>query len=730
MLQIGTTIHNGTYRIIEDIGEGGGGKVYKAYHNNLRKYVAIKLLLEKAKHSFQGNRSEADIMKELKHPNLPIVYDYVEEGGDIYSVMEYIEGENFETLTNGRNKRAFSEKDVCRYMMQLCDAVSYLHSRKPPIIHSDIKPSNIMLTKDDNICLIDFNISVFADGGRAIAAGYDSKFVDIALYKQVIQEPAQVQNFHEQTRFMRYDRSEITDGSNTQSSRTAFVDWLTDIFGIGATMYYLITGITPKNGVVNINEGGLSRYTKRIIRKATNPDPSKRYKNAFEMKSDLLDISGKVSASPRRTNSHKTLSSKQKAGIVLLAVSIFIGISSFVLLANSDQDEEPKENFEPTAAFSEVSKALPETVIADLIVPSATIPDKVRSETLSVWDSETYSVVTPEEQISVPRLINMDIDDARVLLNSVGLTYDTEYHYDDRVEANCIYKQSIASGTKVNAGTAIILYVNTGKTEQTAATTTAMTTSNSITSIKLSQKKISLRTDGGPRIITLTIIGEGDYIYSLNDPTVADVEQGDWNGNSRSLIITPYKGGKARLTVYSVEEPSISDHCDITVAKASVQQTEATTSVTTVHEATVHTEMPRETTFTTAQETKAAYEYYTEKPVTTVTSSVTQTDADEDFYYFDTCILMPVGSGFHDYDLGIEGVDSYESYNTDSLAYSGGIFTGVEIGNSGIVLEYEGKKYFIFVTVVPSNVGYSGPVQVSWEEYISNDYVIFYNRNS
>lgn len=159
---------NDTYEITERLGSGGGGIIYKAYHKRMRKFVAIKLIKDDIKGELR-NRSEVDVLKNLKNDYLPQVIDFVEDGNDVYTVMEFIEGKNFKQLIG--EGRSFTEAQVRKYALQLCAAVKYLHSQVPPIIHSDIKPANIMLTPQDDICLIDFNISTIADKGIANAQG-------------------------------------------------------------------------------------------------------------------------------------------------------------------------------------------------------------------------------------------------------------------------------------------------------------------------------------------------------------------------------------------------------------------------------------------------------------------------------------------------------------------------------------------------------------------------------
>ena len=287
MLKKGQVL-NDTYEVLEEIGSGGGGTVYKARHMRMNRLVAIKLVRDDVVDKVDV-RAEMEILKDLKHNNLPMVMDYVETEGQIYTVMEFITGKNLEEMA-AKGKR-FTEADVCLFMYELCDAVSYLHSRNPPIIHSDIKPANIMLTDEETIYLIDFNISSVSKGGKAVSYGGSRGYAAPEQFKKVISTPNTVEDFHEATRFMSASETAMF-GNKTDSA--AYVDIRTDIYGIGATMFALITGTVPRGGVVNTSGWGFSGHVKKIIEKATATDPEKRYRSAYDMKQDIAKASRTV----------------------------------------------------------------------------------------------------------------------------------------------------------------------------------------------------------------------------------------------------------------------------------------------------------------------------------------------------------------------------------------------------------------------------------------------------
>ena len=172
------------YEIYEKIGSGGGGTVYRAYHKNLQKEVIIKKT-----HSYISNtemqRVEVDILKNLHHQYLPQVFNFFVIDGIAYTVMDFVKGGSLKArIESGVH---YSEKQILKYAEQLCEVLAYLHSQPIPIIHGDINPSNIMLTPEDNICLIDFNISGSLENGKAVTYGCTRNYCAPEQYQMYLQ---------------------------------------------------------------------------------------------------------------------------------------------------------------------------------------------------------------------------------------------------------------------------------------------------------------------------------------------------------------------------------------------------------------------------------------------------------------------------------------------------------------------------------------------------------------
>ena len=171
----------GIYEIEQEIGAGGGGIVYLGRHIRLRKQVVLKADKRSLNTDEVSLRREVDFLKELSHTYIPQVYDYVQEDGVVYTVMDYIEGESLDKLL--KRKEIPAQPQVIKWSCQLLEALSYLHNQKPHgILHGDIKPANIMLRTNGDVCLIDFNIALALGEDGAVKVGYSRGYASPEHY--------------------------------------------------------------------------------------------------------------------------------------------------------------------------------------------------------------------------------------------------------------------------------------------------------------------------------------------------------------------------------------------------------------------------------------------------------------------------------------------------------------------------------------------------------------------
>ena len=215
------SILNDRYRIEGQLGKGGMGTVYLAYDQTLDIKVALKENLNPDPESEAQFRREAKLLASLRHPNLPRVTDHFILDEIQYLVMDYIEGDDLQTVLTRQRPDV---PEVLRWSDDVCDALTFLHTRQPPVIHRDLKPGNLKLQPDGRVILVDFGIAKAhtdkqtATGARGMTPGFSPP--------------------------------EQFGGSGT--------DPRSDQHALGATLYYLMTGKQPANSFDRmLNQGEL-----------------------------------------------------------------------------------------------------------------------------------------------------------------------------------------------------------------------------------------------------------------------------------------------------------------------------------------------------------------------------------------------------------------------------------------------------------------------------------------
>lgn len=261
MLEIGSVI-DGKYKILNKIGQGGMSVVYLAMNERANKQWAIKEVRKDGVQNYevvkQGLVAETDILKRLNHPHLPSIIDVIDGEDTFLIVMDYIEGRPLSKELDEQG--AQPQERVIDWAIQLCDVLGYLHSRKPPIIYRDLKPSNVMRKPDGNLMLIDFGTAREFKGGDRVQ--------DTTCLGTI-----------------GYAAPEQFGGHGETDART-------DIFNLGATLYHLVTGHNPgeppyKMYPIRYWNPSLSSGLEEIILKCTQPNPIDRYQSCAELMYDL-----------------------------------------------------------------------------------------------------------------------------------------------------------------------------------------------------------------------------------------------------------------------------------------------------------------------------------------------------------------------------------------------------------------------------------------------------------
>jgi len=268
-LQAGTTLIE-RYLIQGILGIGGMGAVYQArdlHFPNVVKFVAVKEMVNRAhdpivrKTIVQNFEREANLLASLDHRAIPRIYDYFSKQERSYLIIEFIQGEDLETLVT-QHENFIHQERVISWAIELCDVLEYLHNHKPEvIIFRDIKPSNVMVNKQDHIVLIDFGIAKhFQSGQKGTMIGTEG-----------------------------YSPPEQYRGEATPQA---------DIYALGATLHHMLTRRDPRleppfsfheRPISQINPE-VSSALEDVVDKSLQYNPEDRFSNAAEMKEALLTV--------------------------------------------------------------------------------------------------------------------------------------------------------------------------------------------------------------------------------------------------------------------------------------------------------------------------------------------------------------------------------------------------------------------------------------------------------
>lgn len=272
------TLLNNRYRIQTILAQGGMGAVYRAFDEVLEIPVAVKenlFLTEEYARQFQR---EAVVLAGMRHPSLPRVADYfaIPTQGQ-YLIMDYIEGEDLRQRLERMD--CVPARDVVMMGAAICDALTYLHTRRPQIVHRDIKPGNIKITPEGEVILVDFGLVKVIEGSGSQATTTGARA--------------------------------MTPGySPPEQYGTARTDPRSDIYSLAATLYAALTGTIPEDGLaratgkeeltpLRLLQPYVSKKLATVIEKALAVDPDERYQTAEEFKKDLLAAGEMTHLAPR-----------------------------------------------------------------------------------------------------------------------------------------------------------------------------------------------------------------------------------------------------------------------------------------------------------------------------------------------------------------------------------------------------------------------------------------------
>lgn len=568
---VGRTFNN-RYTLTERVGLGGMAEVYRAKDNVLGRTVAVKVMLPQyaADPTFTKRfRQEAASAANLQSPYIVSIYDWGLDGETYYIVMEFLRGTDLKTAINERG--AINQRKAAEIGSQIAQALSVAH--EGGVIHRDIKPQNIMIQPDGNIKVMDFGIARAGDAGLSQTA----TVLGTAHYVS----PEQAQG------------KELTGAS--------------DIYSLGVVLYEATTGKLPFDGqdavsvaVKQVNElpappstinPNLDPGLEAIIMKALEKDPSKRFKDAAEMRhvlNDFLagrpialgdDISGLktqvmggvapmqngtavmspvaggqatggfTQVGPRvySAEDEAAAAKKKKRNIIIgvvVALLCVVGIAAAALSMGGSGDKVtvPDVTNKPIAQARTTLEQAGFKVGTETEVYSSTVStgnvvstDPQAGEQAAKGSTIKINVSKGTEQITVPDLKGKSADDAQKALSEAGLNgQQGDTVFSDDVPEGMVASQETSAGSTANKGDTVVFHLSKGSEKVTIPNVVGMTQSQATSKLE-----------------------SAGFAVSTTTETNKDVEKG--NVSKQSKTGTAAKGTTITITISSGpgEAPSV-----------------------------------------------------------------------------------------------------------------------------------------------------------------------------
>ena len=561
------------YEIIMKIGSGGMADVYKAKDHVLNRLVAIKVL--KQEYSTDATfvkkfRVEAQSAAGLSHPNIVNVYDVGEDDGVYFIVMELVQGITLKNYIDMKGK--LDIREALNISVQIASGLSAAHENR--IIHRDIKPQNIIMSRDGKVKVTDFGIAKVADSTTVTttAAG-------------------------------------TVHYISPEQARGGYSDERSDIYSLGITMYEMVTGRVPFEGettvavaVMHIQseitpprqlEPSIPVSFEKIILKCTQKKPERRYASARELIADLRkvlthpdgeyvvipgaipqgrtivmnddDIDSLKAASLRKnfgTKPEETYVEEPEEGEEEKPVQKPVQKKRPVKKKDIeednddfDKDEEDDDDEEVNPALSKVMMALGIggfiilAVIIFFIIGHAagffggsgslfghknkdTSTEPISTDSVSDTSSDTS---TAGERVTVPDLSKKTEDEAKAALKKLRLGVNVQTGTSDDVPEGQVYDQSPAAGTKVDVHTQVTINISSGKEKFSL---------DDVTGMQYQQAQAQLENDG------LVVSLEFDYSDSVGSDKVISTspKAGSQVAKGDTITITASKGKETKTT--------------------------------------------------------------------------------------------------------------------------------------------------------------------------------------
>lgn len=328
------TLIAGRYEVLGLLGAGGTGAVYRVRDTQGERIVALKEVRPDADDEArqQRFRQETAILRALRHPDIPAVHDSFVQDGRLYLAMDFVAGRSLDTLV--RTEGPLDARRALDYAAQVCDILAFLHGRPQPVLHRDVKPHNLILRESDGrVVLVDFGLARPADANRSNTGSLGT---------------------------LGYAPFEQMQGNAERRS---------DLYAVGATLAYLLTGKGPRPLKTPSLEGQVPAPVAFIVNMACQNTPNLRYASAEKMAAAIRRAAAELDrpqeSSPESKAPVASSSKSGCSGVILLAIGLSLWVGPhFVRLDSiwsSISQERSLTNAIGSSRWSDTAASVPST---------------------------------------------------------------------------------------------------------------------------------------------------------------------------------------------------------------------------------------------------------------------------------------------------------------------------------------------------------------------------------